>query len=193
MDKSTIIEEITQIEYAMFDAVQGLDGRAACQDDRATFYLMRRCHYDIFSSLLLYGVLEEFQEAQRQGRNLIAEKYGYMMAESDPAYYATHLQDRLPAISPVKAAALADLQRIFESFYQSLVQEVPSVARFGRVQETSRYEVSAATYLVGELKTWSLKSLYQALEEMRAAAQEGRNPVADIVTCQSFGGQKNNR
>lgn len=193
MDKVEVIEALIRLEYEMFDNVQGLEGRAACQDDRATFHLMRRCQHQIFSQALLQQVLEEYQLAQAQGRNLIAEKYGYMMAESDPLYFDTYLKDRLPSISPVKAAALFDLQDIFQEFYNALLQEAPSVARFGRVQETSRYDVSAATYLIGELKTWPLKALYQALSEMQAAAREGKNPVKDIVVCQSQGIQAEDR
>lgn len=189
MDKASLIEALIQIEYDMFDATEGLDGRAGCQDDRRTFHLMRRCQHQIWSEEVLRLVLSEFAAAKAEGRNLIAEKYGYMMAESDPAYYEAHLKDRLPSISPVKAQALSDLEAIFRGFYEALLAVAPSVARHGRVQETTRYEVSAATYLAGELKTWSLKAIYQALEEMQAAAKSGRNPVAEIVACQSAGPQ----
>ena len=40
------IEEIIKIEWQMFQNVDNLGGRADCQDDFETFYIMRRSQYD---------------------------------------------------------------------------------------------------------------------------------------------------
>ena len=41
VDKLTLINTIIDIEYAMFDKVESLGGRADCQDDKHSFYIMR--------------------------------------------------------------------------------------------------------------------------------------------------------
>ena len=43
------IEEIIKIEWQMFQNVDNLGGRADCQDDFETFYIMRRSQYDNWS------------------------------------------------------------------------------------------------------------------------------------------------
>ena len=39
---NTKIEEIIKIEWQMLQTVDNIGGRASCQDDDETFYIMRR-------------------------------------------------------------------------------------------------------------------------------------------------------
>jgi len=38
-DKDSLINEIIDIEFSMFDKVKGMNGRAPCQNNFKTFYL----------------------------------------------------------------------------------------------------------------------------------------------------------
>ncbi|MFR0950514.1 MAG: DUF4125 family protein [Ruminococcus callidus] len=39
------VEQLAELEFRTFDKVQGIGGRAACQDDWETFSIMRRSQY----------------------------------------------------------------------------------------------------------------------------------------------------
>ena len=39
------IDRIIQMEFAMMDAVQNIDGRSSCQDDDRTFKIMRESQF----------------------------------------------------------------------------------------------------------------------------------------------------
>lgn len=67
------VERLTELEFRTFDKVQGIGGRAACQDDWETFSIMRRSQYLPWEEELLEQWLAAFQAAADAGRNLIME------------------------------------------------------------------------------------------------------------------------
>ncbi len=68
----------------MFQQVQGVNGRAACQDDWTTFLIMRLSQFEGWDTDVLESYFEDIVQAEAQERNLIMEKYAYMMEETDP-------------------------------------------------------------------------------------------------------------
>lgn len=84
---SRLINEIIEIEWTMFDKVNNQGGRAACQDDKRTFYVMRFSQFSAFGDDMLRSYRRDLEEALDEGRNLIMEKYAYMMEFTDPAYF----------------------------------------------------------------------------------------------------------
>ena len=79
MEKNTIINQIVDIEWVMFDKVNNIGGRASCQDEKQTFYIMRSSQLGAWNEALLGSYLEDLQQAKAEGRNPLSEKYGYMM------------------------------------------------------------------------------------------------------------------
>ena len=55
--KDELINQIISEEYRMFSEVQNIGGRASCQDDYDTFYIMRCAQHSIFAENTLYQAL----------------------------------------------------------------------------------------------------------------------------------------
>ena len=69
--------------YKRQQQVQGVNGRAACQDDWTTFLIMRLSQFEGWDTDVLESYFEDIVQAEAQERNLIMEKYAYMMEETD--------------------------------------------------------------------------------------------------------------
>lgn len=41
MEKMKLIQRLIEREWTLFDKVRNIGGRASCQDDRKTFFIMR--------------------------------------------------------------------------------------------------------------------------------------------------------
>ena len=82
-----IIEEIVREEWRQFQLINSQGGRASCQDDWAQFYIMRSSQFLVWPEPLLSSYAQDLQEVSLAGRNLIFNKYAYMMARTDPAGY----------------------------------------------------------------------------------------------------------
>ena len=77
--KDELINRIIEAEWSMFDEVNNEGGRAACQDDEWTFYAMRYSQHNAFSVEMLESYEQDIMDAVQEGRNLLTEKYAYMM------------------------------------------------------------------------------------------------------------------
>ena len=74
-----LIENIVDREWSMFDRVRNEGGRASCQNDPATFRIMRTSQFMTWPEDLLRSYLADLEAADRVGRNLLTEKYAFMM------------------------------------------------------------------------------------------------------------------
>ncbi|MDU7244032.1 MAG: DUF4125 family protein [Clostridiales bacterium] len=188
--KEKLIEKIIDQEWWFFSQVEGIDGRAVCQDRPKTFRRMRRAQHAIFSEATLNLLLNDYLDYQDLGRNPIAEKYAWMMRQTDPTYFAQNLAPQLVMPSPVKVAAIQELADFFALAQQEFSQNRLARQVQGRVEQSGYGEVSSLDYLTGELETWSLGTLYSALQDMQKMSASGRNPVLEIVcnTVKDFKG-----
>lgn len=92
-----MLRKITEDEYRMMDAVQGMGGRADCQDDRELFCAMRCCQFQSWNDETLESYAEDLRKAAESGRNLVTEKYARMMEQTDPVNYEK-IKDFLPPV-----------------------------------------------------------------------------------------------
>ena len=81
----SLIKETAEMEWELFDKVQNRGGRAACQDDRETFFLMRSSQFQAWPRELLESYRNDILSAREAGRNPLSEKYAYMMERPAPA------------------------------------------------------------------------------------------------------------
>lgn len=84
MEKMKLIQRLIEREWTLFDKVHNIGGRASCQDDRKTFFIMRGSQFLSWNVPLLESYENDLRAAQAEGRNLLAEKYGYMMMWTSP-------------------------------------------------------------------------------------------------------------
>ena len=148
---------IVDMEWEFFGAVQNIGGRAVCQDDPATFRIMRTCQMLAWDDATLESYLADLLRAGNEGRNPLAEKYGYMMAYTSPAEYAS-LKDWLPVVSLRKRKLIDELVSIQLTWQDTLAEAYPKLTGQGRPvhgASDSPEETSFETYLRGELATYS--------------------------------------
>ena len=176
-EKERLIDQIISEEYPMFSSVQNIGGRAACQDDPDTFYIMRYAQHSIFGRETLESYLEDIGKAKREGRNLIAEKYSRMMEETDPDWFEKNLRPYLPEPGR-RSEILADsLTVVFMSCYERVKQQYPALLAVVRGPYDNRDGASIRLYFSSELKTWSEKTLLLACSDIADCLEAGKNPV----------------
>ena len=86
------IRHLVDLEWDFFQATRNEGGRAACQDDRHTFYVMRTGQAMGWSEEMVAAWTADLERAKDQGRNPVMEKYARMMPhrllESTTATYS---------------------------------------------------------------------------------------------------------
>lgn len=160
-EKIELVKKIVVAEWNAFDSVNGMDGRATCQDDFTTFNIMRSSQFLAWSNELLRSYAFDFEYANKIGRNIITEKYAFMMKSTDFENYKL-MEEHLPKISDEKNNLIEiiveqqlDLMEQLKVKYPKLV----SNARSLRATEDSEYNTSYETYLRGELCTYSMRTV----------------------------------
>lgn len=184
-------DRLVEREWALFQAVHNEDGRASCQNDRATFVIMRSSQFAPWNEALVDSYSADLDEAAAQGRNLLAEKYAWMMEKTHPAQFLA-LKDRLPVLSEEMCediCVIVEKQLMWMKVYR---RQYPLLAAGNRAltsEEDTAWDTSFETYLAGELKTYSpetVKKLRSFVEQLEAA----RNNLALLTmeaTVKSYG------
>lgn len=178
--KEKLIHRIIKEEYRMFSKVQNMGGRASCQDDFETFYIMRFAQHSIFGMNTLERYMKDIQEAQTAGRNLVTEKYSWMMEETDPVYFAGKLKPYLPEVGGRKKVLVDSITDVFMNCYDALKTDCPNLMASGRNPYNSQGGVSIRLYFSSELKTWTEAALLMACQDMIAHLERHSNPVRMI-------------
>lgn len=190
-DKSLLIENVIKLEWEAFDKVDNEGGRADCQDDFETFYIMRKSQYLTWNVSMLQSFLKDLKEAKNKGWNLISEKYARMMESTCKEEY-DKLIDKLPFVSKEKRALVEQIVAIQVSFMEQFSKEYPNVAQNARVIHTSEdtfFRTSYETYLRGELLTYSDETLKLYGEFIVSLAKEKKNLAKMIMenTAKMYG------
>ena len=182
-ENSELISRILDIEWNMFTTVNNEGGRAACQDDRLTFEVMRRSQFEAWDRDSLESYYADLTAAVDAGRNLITEKYAHMMASTAPLQYAA-IRDRLP-MPDAEAVKLADeICGILLRQTEAYAEQFPVMALQGRplyASEDGDGFTSVETYQKGELYTYSSATLEKLLACIRAKEAAGVNFAREIL------------
>ena len=182
-EMNPIIEQIVEMEWEMFQNVRNTGGRAACQDDFETFDVMRKSQFLIWDLPLLESYWQDLQEGKAQGRNLVMEKYAYMMESTAPKEYEA-IATGLPKISEEKQAMVEQIVAIQVGWREEFAEKYPHLSGQARIIHTSedtRYDISFETYLRGELKTYSMQTLVLYGRRIVAFVQEQKNMTEEIM------------
>lgn len=171
------IQEVIQLEWELFDKVQNCGGRAACQDDRETFAIMRGSQFAAWSPALLESYRGDLLAARAEGRNPLCEKYAYMMERTAPAEYAA-LRDALPQPSVEKLWLADHICAAHVDWQEALARRWPRLAGRGRPirrEADGPGVTSFETYLRGELLTYSVETLRLYAAWIEQLQKGGRN------------------
>lgn len=187
----TIITRILEIEWNMMDEVQNIGGRANCQDDWETFSLQRGSQLKAWNSGMLQSYVRDINGALQEGRNLLAEKYAYMMEHTSPLEYDA-IRDMLPVISDQKQLLINGIGAIQVKWLLALAERYPNVVGQGRPIPASRdsiFGTSFETYLKSELATYSLETLIQYQSYLDELLAQGKNLNEMVLenTCLAYG------
>ncbi len=177
LNREDIIDEIAKLEFEAFDKVDNLGGRAGCQDDWDTFYIMRKSQYMTWTNAMLLCVRDLWVENKNNGWNMITEKYARMMESTAPEEYSK-IKSSLP-IKSEEAIEVADQvveiqvewMKEFKDKYPKLAGQARDITKEYDSKDNTSYE----TYLRGELLTYSDRLLFMYGEYIVDLAGKGRN------------------
>lgn len=187
-EKDRLIAAIIEAEWQMFDKVQNEGGRAACQNDARTFAIMRYSQFAPLPQDVLESYRDDLEQAAQVGRNLLAEKYAYMMEYTDPATFDRTLRDHLPAVSAYKQELCARIANRLIRDEQQFAARYPALHAQGRPTEGAQADdVSVHVYALGELKTYSERTLERYDAWLRAHPEENISVSVHRVMVQLYG------
>ncbi len=181
--KEELIQQLIAMEWRDFDQVKNIGGRADCQDDWNTFYLMRKSQYLTWTIPMLRSYIVDFEKADGAGWNLIAEKYGRMMESTDPEGYL-EIADRFPVIPPEKQAIIEEIVKIQVQWMEDCARRYPKASAMARSIHTSEdtlFNTSYETYLRGEISTYSDSTLDLYGRFIAALCREERNLAEETI------------
>jgi hypothetical protein len=159
--KEELIAKIVETEWNMFQNVQNIGGRSLCQEDPKTFEIMRTSQFMNWPEGALESYLSDLEEAKKNGRNLLTEKYARMMKSTLPLEYA-RIEKLLPPLNPEIPPLIDKIVEIVLEWEEELLREFPYVTARGRPirrSADSPFVTSIETYLRGELETYSQRTL----------------------------------
>ena len=158
--KIELVDFILSKEWIMFQTVENAGGRADCQDDYKTFHIMRKSQFMTWDTATLSSYKNDLISASKSNRNLISEKYAYMMENTYLSEYQK-IACLLPEISNKKMELINKIMEIHLQETYVFNREYPEISRGMRPVKTEDDEkdTSMETYLKSELKTYSEKTL----------------------------------
>jgi hypothetical protein len=160
--KEDIIKEILFKEWKMFINVQNKGGKALCQEDHKTFTIMRSSQFESLPIKILESYFHDLAVAERQGRNLMTDKYARMMESTAPLEYE-EIKNSLVEIDSVSQKYIEEIIPIFLEWEKEFRLEYPFLSSISRAvfsSDDSLSSTSFETYLKAEFSTYSSNTLW---------------------------------
>lgn len=179
-----LVEEVIRREWDQFQRTENEGGRASCQGNWPMFHQMRASQFMTWPEDLLRSYLDDLDEANRVGRNLVTEKYARMMASTAPDEYRERIEPFIPRLSDERVARQERVIAVQVAWARDFRGRYPKLGAAMRVLTTAEdtpEDTSFETYLRGELGTYSDRTmaLYEAMVEDLQTA--GRNLTEQTV------------
>ena len=170
-------ERLIQEEWLNFTAVHNEGGRADCQDDPETFFIMRRSQFICWREELVNSWYNDLVNAKNQGRNLLSEKYAWMMKQTAPLEFKK-ISRFLHFPTEQAEQLIEDVVKTEVRWMEEYNSKYPYMAAGNREihsYEDSEYSTSFETYLRGELHTYSEKTLLLYANMVKQLEKDGKS------------------
>lgn len=179
-----LVESVIALEWNQFQNTNNEGGRAACQGNWPMFQQMRASQFLTWPDELLASYRLDLQEADRIGRNLVAEKYGRMMQSTYPQEYCANIEPYIPRLSADRMALQERIIAIQVSWARSFREKWPKLGSAMRVlttDEDTSQATSFETYLRGELSTYSDRTVALYDNLIARFTTENRNLTEETI------------
>lgn len=187
-----LINAIAEAEWTMFTSVNSHTQNAPSQEEKAAFTGTRRAQFEAWSEEAVTAYWNDIRRAKAENRNLVLEKYIFMMKSTMPCHYqqAAHL---VTEPTGEKRDLVEELTRRLVDQTVSLFAAYPYVAGTGRPVHSSEDDAqntSIETYQRGELSTYSTETLRALLEHLNALEAEdvllSKQILENTVKCSGY-------
>ena len=168
-EKTGLVDEILERELKMFLTVPTRQ-KASCQENPDGFRTHRKAQFLTWSEETLESYLNDLRKAEREGVNLMTQKYARM--------------DNL--IPRLKETPL--IEKIIEIQYawqKEMFVKYPNLMGGGRrvsSAEDTAFHTSFETYLRGELETYSDTTLTGLYRDVSQSREKGVNKTEELYT-----------
>ncbi len=184
-------QALAQEEWEQFQQVQNEGGRASCQDDPDTFFRMRRSQFAPWPEELVDAYAADLRSARAVGRNLLTEKYAWMMERTAPERFR-RISPLLPPPSELSERLIERVVELQLPWMEEYREKYPRLSAGNRPTRSSQdgpWSASFETYLRGELHTYSERTLLLYLDFLKELKAEGKNLSLLIMesTVRSYG------
>lgn len=177
------IKEIVEREWEMFSNANNEGGKAECQTQPEIFQIMRRSQILAWTPEIRKSYLQDLKQAESAGRNLCEEKYAYMMESTAPEKYED-IKNMLPDVSREKMEQIGRIVGInleWEQVVDDKYKKIRAQGRPLRREQDTPYDTSVETYMTGELKTYSEKTIRLLYDYTDQCQKNGCNLAYEIL------------
>ena len=192
MGREELIKEIIDREWEMFSVLKNTGGIAECQNNKPEFIIMRSGQWDNLPDKILESYKQDLIDAKEIGRNLLEEKYIRMMEYSAPSEFegVKHL---LPDISNGSLTLIKQIDKIYLNWGDEFESKFPKFSKLCRPLRSSGdipERASVQTYLIGELSSYSTRTVLFYYDYVKQCVEKGINLIyvthTDVVKKKGF-------
>ncbi len=176
-----LAEDIVQTEWNQFQQVNNEGGRANCQGNWPMFHTMRLSQFLTWNEELL----SSYRDDLASGRNLLMEKYAWMMESTEPDYFHKELEPYLVQISPERREqqeAIITQQLVWAKDFHERYPHLGDNMRVLYTAQDTKETTSFETYLRGELCTYSQQTVDLYAQFIAEKSAHNINLTEEILT-----------
>ena len=186
--RDELTEKIIDCEWEMFVHVNGNIQTASCQTKPVKFHQMRLAQFRAWPEEALESYARDLEEAAAEKRNLLREKYIYMMKGTSSAAQWKRLSAELPPVSERKEELAGEICAVMIEDTEVFRTKYPFLSDAGRPLKKSEDRpgiTSIETYQYGELMTYSEKTLALLWDHVRSLRNAGKS-FSEVIQANTF-------
>lgn len=177
-NKDNVIDEIIEIDFEMFVQVNNRGGKAQCQSDYEGFKIYRYSYYYPWSLESLKIYLAFLKECVENERNIMTEKYAYMMETTHPEEFM-EIKKFIPEVREDKNLLINLLWEVQKNWIQKFSLQYPNILKHGRpiTSRENNNATSIENYFKSELKTYTMELLNSLEKDHDEYLNSGKSMV----------------